>query len=123
MTRDELEQRMARPAAKAAIARVKAKHAAMDRGKRRGAISDAVDKRSSSKFAQGITDEMAHRYRQQNMPGSKLSIPDVVIILRRGADEMDAGLRAEEDERQARRSAAAGNAPYPAATVSSASGI
>jgi hypothetical protein len=57
--------------------------------------------------------------------GKKMALPDIVIMLRRGADEMDAGLHADnaQGERQARRGAAAGNAARPGDTWSSASGI
>ena len=79
-----------------------------------------------------------------NKRGNKMPLPDIVIMLRRGADELHAGLHAKasvgeraalgntivhagpddaQGERQARRAAASGNAPYRGATVSSASGI
>ena len=75
----------------------------------------------SSKLGKFITEERALDYQHRIIRGGKVRLPDLVVMLRRGADEVDAGLHA--GERDARRAAARGNAARPGDTVSTASGI
>jgi hypothetical protein len=151
ISKEQFDARMSHPAARAAIARVKAKHAALDRGRRRGAISEDVARRASSKLAQSLNEGHAMQFKRQT--GDKRSVFDILDDMRRFADHLDAaglmhpgqdpedtaGERAAmqgttitsagydrqhaQDERQARRGAAAGNASRSGDTWSGASGI
>jgi hypothetical protein len=156
MSKEQFDQRMAAPAAKAAVAKVKARHARMDGLKRRGLLSDKAEARTS-KFP--VTPDLAQSYQARhadpNSPQRRMGISDMVTHLRRAADvlhaagllhpgldpEDAAGLRsgageraalgntittgpnAYQQERQASRAAASGNAGRSGDTWSSASGI
>jgi hypothetical protein len=94
-TYEQFEQRMSMPAAKAVVSRVQARHRRLDVAKRRGAISDAAEARSS-KFGQVVTPEAAQSYQARHMRDHKLPLADLIVVLRRAGDEMDAGLHATD---------------------------
>jgi hypothetical protein len=97
---NEYNRRMAHPAARAAVAKVRARHARIDAAKRCGAVSDEAEARTS-KFGKVVTPEMAASYQARGMsltsPNRKLPVAHLVVVLRRVGDELDAGLNAAPD--------------------------
>jgi hypothetical protein len=118
---NEYHRRMAHPAARAAVAKVRSRHQRVERGRRNGTISEDADLRGSSGFARWLGDSHAMAYRRQS--GSKMPLGDLLQLIRRHADELDAVMNATSSRNDGRQAAASGNAPYRDATVSSASGI
>jgi hypothetical protein len=72
----------------AAIARVRAKHAALDRAQRRGAVSEDAAARTSSKLAQVLNEGHAIQFKRQT--GDKRHPSDILSDMRRFADHLDA---------------------------------
>jgi hypothetical protein len=79
-------------ATQAAVAKVRARHARIHAARRRGAVSEDADLRASSGFSRSLGDSHAMAYRRQS--GSKLPLGDLLLLIRRGADEMDAVMNA-----------------------------